>query len=214
MTRFYLVRHGQTYWNQENRMQGQYETELTPLGESQAIALGKKLKDVEFGAVYSSPLKRTMRTTELILGKRKLPIIQNDALKEIHMGDWQGILIDDLKKDFPEEIDIFWNHPEQYARSTGETYGEVRKRAGKFMEETAAAHPNQNILVITHGALLKTLYTYFKYQPLAEIAHATHPQSTALAIVEKRDGVWNVMSWNDIDHLEGLTCPQTNPNTI
>ena len=84
-------------------MQGQYETELTPLGESQAIALGKKLKDVEFGAVYSSPLKRTMRTTELILGKRELPIIQDDALKEIHMGDWQGILIDDLKKDFPEE---------------------------------------------------------------------------------------------------------------
>lgn len=214
MTRFYLIRHGQTFWNQENRMQGQHETDLTPLGEMQAVALGKRLKDVTFDKVYSSPLRRCVKTTQLILGGRKIPVTYDDALKEILMGDWQGILIDELKEKFPEETDLFWNHPEKYQRPTCETYEEVRKRAGKFMEETAAENPGKNILVVTHGALLKTLYTYFKYQPIAEIAHAKHPLSTAIAIVEKRDGIWNVMSWNDTEHLEGLDPQASSVNTI
>lgn len=214
MTRFYLIRHGQTFWNQENRMQGQHETELTPLGERQAIALGKRLKDIPFDKVYSSPLHRAVKTAELILGNREIPIQLDDSLKEILMGDWQGILIDDLKRDFPEEIDLFWNHPEKYKRETCETYDEVRRRAGQFMEKTAAGNPGKNILVVTHGALLKTLYTFFKYQPIAEIAHAKHPLSTAMAIVEKRDGIWNVMSWNDTEHLEGLDEQGNSANTI
>ncbi len=204
MTRFYLVRHGQTDWNQEKRMQGQHETDLTPLGKKQAIALGERLEDIEFDLVYSSPQRRAMETTRLILGKRQIPIIPDDALKEILMGDWQGILIEDLMEEYPEEIDLFWHHPEQYRREGCETYDDVRKRAGQFMERTAAENPGKNILVVTHGALLKTLYTYFKYQPIAEIAHAVHPLSTAIAIVEKRDGIWNVMSWNDTEHLAQL----------
>ena len=68
-------------------MQGQNETDLTPLGERQAIALGKRLKDVDFDLVFSSPQRRAMKTTQLILGKRNLPIIPDNALKEILMGD-------------------------------------------------------------------------------------------------------------------------------
>ncbi|MBO7428690.1 MAG: histidine phosphatase family protein [Paludibacteraceae bacterium] len=214
MTRFYLVRHGQTDWNQEKRMQGQHETDLTPLGERQAIALGERLEDVDFGLVFSSPQRRAMKTTQLILGKRSLPIIPDNALKEILMGDWQGILIEDLMEKYPEEIDLFWHHPEQYKREGCETYDEVRRRAGQFMERTAAENPGKTILVVTHGALLKTLYTYFKYQPIAEIAHAVHPQSTAIAVVEKRDGIWNVMSWNDTEHLANIDEEADSTNTI
>lgn len=204
MTRFYLVRHGQTYWNKENRMQGQHETDLTPLGEEQAVALGKHLKEVVFDKVYSSPQRRALKTTELIIGDRNLTIEKDDALKEILMGDWQGLLIDDIKKQFPEEIDLFWNHPEKYQRETCETYGQVRERAAAFMERIASENPGKNILVVTHGALLKTLYTYLKYQQISEIARAVHPLSTAAAIVEKKDGMWNVVTWNDTTHLSEL----------
>lgn len=215
MTRFYLIRHGQTYWNQENRMQGQFETDLTPLGERQAIALGEHLKGIAFDKVYSSPQRRAVKTTQLIIGERPLPIQTDDALKEILMGDWQGILIEDLKRDFPAEIDLFWNHPEQYKRETCETYEEVRIRAAEFMERVAAENPGKNILVVTHGALLKTLYTYLKYQQISEIAHAVHPLSTAMAIVEKKDGMWNVLAWNDTTHLAALeTTAQSGANTI
>ena len=195
-------------------MQGQHETDLTPLGERQAIALGERLEDVDFGLVFSSPQRRAMKTTQLILGKRSLPIIPDNALKEILMGDWQGILIEDLMEKYPEEIDLFWHHPEQYKREGCETYDEVRRRAGQFMERTAAENPGKTILVVTHGALLKTLYTYFKYQPIAEIAHAVHPQSTAIAVVEKRDGIWNVMSWNDTEHLANIDEEADSTNTI
>ena len=90
----------------------------------------------------------------------------------------------------------------------------MRKRAGQFMEKTAAENPGKTILVVTHGALLKTLYTYFKYQPISEIAHAVHPQSTAIAVVEKRDGIWNVMSWNDTEHLANIDEEADSTNTI
>ena len=195
-------------------MQGQHETDLTPLGERQAIALGERLEDVDFDLVFSSPQRRAMKTTQLILGKRSLPIIPDNALKEILMGDWQGILIEDLMEKYPEEIDLFWHHPEQYKREGCETYDEVRRRAGQFMERTAAENPGKTILVVTHGALLKTLYTYFKYQPIAEIAHAVHPQSTAIAVVENRDGIWNVRSGNDTEHLEGIDEEADSTNTI
>lgn len=215
MTRFYLIRHGQTYWNQENRMQGQHETDLTPLGEKQAIALGEHLKGILFDHVYASPLRRAMKTAELILGERNLPIEKDDALKEILMGDWQGILIDDLKEQFPEEIDLFWHHPEKYKRESCETYEEVRTRAAAFMERIAREHVGENILVVTHGALLKTLYTYLKYQQISEIAHAVHPLSTAMAIVEKKDGLWHVLEWNDTTHLASLEESAVNSaNTI
>lgn len=196
-------------------MQGQHETDLTPLGEEQAIALGKHLRNVEFDQVYSSPQRRALKTTELILQGRDLPIQKDDALKEILMGDWQGLLIDDIKKQYPEEINLFWNHPEKYQRETCETYEQVRTRAAAFMERVANNNPGKNILVVTHGALLKTLFTYLKYQQISEIARAIHPLSTAVAIVEKKDGLWQVITWNDTTHLlEMEDQAKTSANTI
>lgn len=202
MTRIYLVRHGQTFFNLERRIQGQMESDLTPEGESQAVALRKKLLDIPFSALYVSPLRRTRRTAELLTEGFGLTPVYADELKEILMGDWQGWLVSDLEKDFAEELDIFWHHPELFNRPTCETYQQVRDRAAALMESIAKKHIGQNVLVVTHGALLKTIYTYFKYQPIHDIANAPHPHSTGLCIVEKKDGVWNVLDWDNVEHLE------------
>lgn len=201
MTRIYLVRHGQTTFNAERRIQGQMESDLTPEGEQQAIALRKKLKDISFSALYVSPLRRTRRTAELLTEGFGLEPIYLDELKEILMGDWQGRLVSDLETEFAEELDTFWHHPENFARPTCETYQQVRNRAASAMETMVQRHPGQNVLVVTHGALLKTLYTFFKYQPIHDIANAPHPHSTGLCIVEKKDGVWAVLDWDNVDHL-------------
>ncbi len=201
MTRFYLVRHGQTFFNVEHRIQGQMESDLTPEGEQQAIALNKKLKDVSFSALYVSPLRRTRRTAELLADGFGLEPIFADELKEILMGDWQGWLVSDLEEKYKEELDVFYHHPESFSRPTCETYQQVRDRASSFIEEAAKKHQGENVLVVTHGALLKILYTYLKYQPIHDIANAPHPHSTGLCIVEKRDGVWCVLDWDNTDHL-------------
>lgn len=204
MTRFYLVRHGQTFWNVEKRIQGQLNSDLTPEGIKQAVALGKRLCDVDFSSVYTSPLLRTLQTTGLLLGNRSLPIVLEDNFREIFMADWQGRLVSELQAEVPDEIDAFWNHPEIFCHKGCETFEQVRRRAGQQLEILSKKHVGENVLVVTHGALLKTLHTFFRYQPIHEMVNAPHPKSTSLAIVEKKDGVWNILLWNDISHLENL----------
>lgn len=201
MTRLYLVRHGQTTFNAERRIQGQMESQLTEGGERQAIKLHDKLKNVHFSSLYVSPMIRTRKTAELLTEGWGLLPVYRDELKEILMGDWQGMLVSEIEEKFPTELEVFWHHPEDFSRPTCETYAQVRERAALLMEELVKTHPGENVLVVTHGALLKTLYTYFKYQQIHEIANAPHPHSTGLSVVEKKDGVWNILEWDNYDHL-------------
>ena len=201
MTKIYLVRHAQSTFNLERRIQGQMESELTDKGREQASILGKKLSDIKFSALYVSPMKRTKETAHLITKGWELETIYCNELKEILMGDWQGILVDELKERFPREMEIFWHHPELFNKEGCETYLQVRNRAAKLLEQIVEKHRKGNILVVTHGALLKTLYTYFNYQTIHDIANAPHPHSTGVCIVEKKNGVWNIHSWDDYSHL-------------
>lgn len=203
MTRIYFTRHGQTFWNVERRMQGQSNSDLTPLGVKQAIALGQRLKDTELDVIYSSSLSRSMRTAELIRGKRKLYIIPEDDFREIDLGEWQGKLMSEVEKQEPEMVDNFWNHPELYIRPNAETYLQLRERAGKKLEEIVAANKGKKILIVTHGVVLKTLHSFFQYQPISEIArYPKSPLSTSLNIVEKENGIWNILMWNDTSHYD------------
>ena len=203
MTRIYFTRHGQTFWNVERRMQGQSNSDLTPLGEKQAIALGQRLKDTELDVIYSSSLSRSMRTAQLIRGKRKLDIIPEDDFREIDLGEWQGKLMSEVEKQEPEMVDNFWNHPELYIRPNAETYLQLRERAGKKLEEIVAANKGKKILIVTHGVVLKTLHSFFQYQPISEIArYPKSPLSTSLNIVEKENGIWNILMWNDTSHYD------------
>ena len=203
MTRIYFTRHGQTFWNVERRMQGQSNSDLTPLGVKQAIALGKRLKDTELDVIYSSSLSRSMRTAELIRGKRKLDIIPEDDFREIDLGEWQGKLMSEVEKQEPEMVDNFWNHPELFIRPNAETYLQLRERAGKKLEEIVAANKGKKILIDTHGVVLKTLHSFFQYQPISEIArYPKSPLSTSLNIVEKENGIWNILMWNDTSHYD------------
>lgn len=204
MTKLFLVRHGQTYFNVEHKIQGQMESDLTPDGIAQATALGKALNKsgITFSALYVSPMRRTRQTSDLCTQGLGLTPIYIDSLKEILMGDWQGLSVNDIKRDYAADWNLFWYHPEKFYRPTCETYLEVRNRAAKAVERIIAEHPRQNVLVITHGALLKTLYTYFRYQSIHEIANAPHPHSTGVCVVEKKNGIWNILDWDNTSHLE------------
>ena len=90
MTRLYITRHGQTEWNVEGRFQGRADSKLTPLGESQALWLGERLKDERIDVIISSSSGRTITTSEKIRGERGIRIIPNDNLREIYLGRWKA----------------------------------------------------------------------------------------------------------------------------
>ena len=202
MLKLYLVRHGQTFWNVEKRIQGQAESDLTPEGVRQSELLGKRLSQVEFDCIYVSPLRRTLQTLKAMSVNDDVPVVEDHRLMEICMGDWQGELVEDLKRDYPEEIECFWTKPHAFNRATCETYKQVYDRGVEFVRSVVEKYKSGNILVVTHGAFLKILFTYFRYLQLHDIPQVVHPFSTALSVVELKDGAWNMHFWNDFTHLE------------
>ena len=197
MVRVYLVRHGETDWNVQKRVQGWGNSPLTELGVQQAKALGDYLSDTEFGAIYSSSSPRALQTAELIIGKRALNIIPEDELREINLGSWEGMFYSEIENLYPEQFDNFWNHPEKYVPLDGETYEALKRRVSCKIEEIAKKHQGKTILVVAHGVVIRTLYTYFRNQSIRDIIHSPHPKSACLCMVEKKDGVWSIMKWNE-----------------
>lgn len=202
MLKLYLVRHGQTFWNVEKRIQGQAESDLTAEGIRQSELLGKRLAEVKFDCIYVSPLRRTLQTLKAMSLDSAVPVVEDHRLMEICMGDWQGELVVDLKRDYPEEIECFWTNPHAFSRATCETYKQVYDRGVDFVSSVVERYKSGNVLVVTHGAFLKILFTYFRYLQIYDVPQVVHPFSTALSVVELKDGAWNMHFWNDITHLE------------
>lgn len=202
MVRLLLCRHGQTEWNVAHRFQGQNNSNLTPLGEQQAIKLGERLAGIHIDAVYSSSLQRTLDTAELIVGKRELEIIPVDELKEISLGKLEGLNFEEGYRLYPDAMEHFWDITSN--SDEREAVGDVMRRASKAIEEIADRHPNQTVLIVTHGVVLRSLYVYFKRWDMKDASNQPKPQSCCLCDLRKEAGVWNMMMWNDTEHLNDL----------
>ncbi len=100
--RLYLVRHGQTEWNIEGRMQGQKDSSLTAVGISQAEAMGLRLKSVNFAAAFSSDLLRAYRTAQIIAKERRLAVIARRELRERSFGKLDGKLVSQVRKELEQ----------------------------------------------------------------------------------------------------------------
>lgn len=110
-TTLYLTRHGETKWNVEKRMQGWQDSPLTEKGRQDAKRLGKRLEAVELAAIYTSTSGRALETAELVRGGRLIPIYQDERLREIQLGDWEGKTHDEIRQMDPTGFDHFGTRP-------------------------------------------------------------------------------------------------------
>ena len=92
-----------------------------------------------------------------------------------------------------------------------EAIGDEIRRASKAIEEIAQNHPNQTVLIVTHGVVLRSLYVYFKRWDMKDASNQPKPQSTCLCDLRKEAGVWNIEMWNDTEHLNDLVSANTHP---
>jgi probable phosphoglycerate mutase len=202
MSQIFLTRHGQTCWNVERRMQGQQDSPLTDLGIRQGKALGKYLENEKIDIIYSSSSLRAVNTAEYIRGKRDIEIIKEDDLREIRLGSWEGLLFTEAEQEYPEQFNNFRNHPELYIPYGGETFFDLKERLRNKIDEIITAHPEKNILLVTHGVVLKTLFAYFKNLPEKEIASSPQPLSACFCEVKKEINGWDVIKWNETEHYQ------------
>ena len=146
MTTLLLARHGETDWNRELRIQGSSDIGLNELGRRQAQFLAQELTDVELDAIYSSDLSRARATAAAVAATHGLEVNLDPRLRERSFGSWEGLTREDIST-FPAG-----------SRHDGESDDEVRVRVLAAVEEIAANHRGQQVLVVSHGGALNSLW--------------------------------------------------------
>ena len=202
MVTLYLTRHGETEWNVEKRMQGWQDSPLTEKGRQDAMRLGKRLEAVDLTAIYTSTSGRALETAQLIRGGRLIPIYTEKQLREIHLGDWEGKTHEEIKEMDPIAFDHFWNHPHLYAPRRGERFIDVQNRAFAAIEKIVERHQEGNILIVTHGVVLKTLLARFKNASLRELWDGPYMHGASITIVRADRGTFEVVAEGDVAHLK------------
>ena len=190
----YFVRHGQTIWNVEKRFQGLSDSPLTELGITQAKLLGKKLKDIKFDKFYSTSLKRANDTANYIKGDRDQEVEIFDDFIEISMGDMEGMGHEKFKELYPVQLkNFFFNQIEYDPR--------VIKGLNKFVELNKNY---ERVLVVSHGATLKTLLHYISGKDISTLSDEEIPKNTSYTIVEYKDGKFEITDFSNTSHLDEI----------
>ena len=155
MTRFYLLRHGETAWNREgNRYCGRTDVPLSDAGREQARRAARALRDVPFAAVFGSPLQRSRETAAIVAATSGLPCRCDPRLAEIDFGGWEGKTRGEIERDDPDGWADWLRDPAGVAAGrTGETGRQVAARVDGFVRDTAAAFPDHAVLVVGHNTL-------------------------------------------------------------
>ena len=184
---FYIVRHGQTLLNSLDRAQGWADSPLTDAGKQTAVELGHKLKSIDFDAVYTSDMLRTIQTAELIMeaGEKKgMPIEKDARLREWCLGnmeaennavfikkvaDWLGgASFAELNKRLPDVADAIYEHDTTGMVEPFQTIEERLKAAFMDMAQRHGVRENSNILVVTHAFAIKTIFHLFAPEQLSK----------------------------------------------
>ena len=202
MTRLYITRHVETIWYTQKRMQGRKDSPLTEKGKQQAVLLSKALADVELEAIYSSSSGRTMQTARIIAGSRNIPIIPLDSLREINLGEWEGMNTAEAEKQYPEQYRNFWKFPHLYEPVGGESFGDLISRIGETLELLANRHNGKSIMVVTHAVILKTIALIVEKKELKDLWSGAFMYPTSLSIIERGGDGWKAVKWGDISHYE------------
>ncbi len=196
--KIYLFRHGETDWNTENRIQGHSDIPLNANGIRQAETVAKKIADLRFDAVFSSPLKRAAKTAQIMteaLSNPAPPIIYDERLYEIGFGVEEG---DDLEHIVEDETDPLHNYimaPEKYIPPEGaESIDDVWKRFQDFFEERVlpleeeSGEREKNVLIIAHGALARTVTCNLSGRLYKHFWGKKRMTNLALNLLELKDG--------------------------
>jgi len=143
MARLLLVRHGETDWNAEGRLQGQTDRRLSVFGRRQARQLAEELDGEEFDAIYASDLARARETAEIVGERLGLPVVLDPALREKDWGTWEGLT--PVERDRVEFV--------------GESTESHQRRTLRALERIAERHPGGLVLVVTHGGSMRRVQT-------------------------------------------------------
>lgn len=206
MTRLIIVRHAESAFNFQNRIQGHKDSQLTPKGLQQARRLAKRIRHFKIDKVYSSDLGRAYSTTRVIT--RYLPksaIVRDPKLREILLGDWEGMTAEEVDKLYDRGFEKWLKKPSACVIPNAEKINHFRKRVTERVRQIARQNRGKTVLLVTHGGVITSLLADWLKADFDRVLQGLHIENTSLTFVEFR-GERNQpfpMLWvvNDTDHL-------------
>lgn len=209
MITVYFVRHVQAAGNLEQRFQGQIDTDVSEGGRTQMQNLRGLFAAFELDAVYTSPLRRARATAEAVRGVKEIPLYEEEGLKEINAGVWEGMPLDEIEKRFPRELDLWrdalWDFRVEGSESGREVYQRTGAAFRKILEQ-AREKGYEQIAVVSHGCALKNLLCYVMGYPPEEIGRVGWLSNASVTKMVFRDGIpGEVLYTNKHDHIDPAT---------
>ena len=205
-----LVRHGQSTWNREHRIQGQLDPPLSAEGRRQAALLAQRLSSRRFVGLYASDLKRAFETAEVLGATLGLAPEPRVRLREVFLGDWEGLRTDEIAERFPKAWASWVEEPDWDVVPGGEGADAFDARVAAELDEIVARHEHGEILVVTHGSVIQVAL----HRIVGRASRGLFPfkiQNASISLIEKRDGRAVIGGVNDIAHLEESVITEVGP---
>lgn len=161
MQTLYLIRHGESEWNRQGRIQGRLDSDLSELGREQARLVGPELARESITFAASSTATRAADTCRLAMEAfaESIPVERSPLLREINLGAWEGVRATELKQREPEQVELWFHRPSRVRIEGGETMRAFRQRIMGEMERLRAEHRDEAMAVFTHGGVICTYLT-------------------------------------------------------
>jgi broad specificity phosphatase PhoE len=202
MARYVLIRHGESVWNGERRIQGNQDPPLSPRGRQQAarLAAGVSRRLRTAVAIYTSPLRRAAETADALGAATGLPVLPEPGLQEMRLGRWEGMTVPEIQAAFPGSYERWLADPLTHPAPDGERLEDFAHRVVEAWTRLCAARPGDDLVLVSHGGPIKAIVCHVL---------GVHPRwlfrikqdNTAISVVEADAVTSRVILLNDTCHL-------------
>lgn len=203
ITHLLLIRHGQTEWNRDRRIQGNGDSPLTDRGQAQAEAAANALTRFDVTALYASDAGRALQTAAPIANATDLPVQTDVRLRERHYGIFEGKTHADLELEYPDIHYEYLKRRPDFVVPGGESLAQLQARTVAACTDIALSQPGQDVVVVAHGGTIRAFARYALAVPL-DIVWRAPIENGGLTIVrydESDEEPWAMVTLNEVAHL-------------
>ncbi|MGI6114000.1 MAG: histidine phosphatase family protein [Mahellales bacterium] len=199
MKKIYIARHGETTWNTTGRTQGSNDTPLSLKGIKQSICMGKRLKEYRIQRIFTSNLKRSIKTSQVINRFLDVPISITRYLGEMNFGKWEGLTLEQIAEGYPYQYRLWQTRADRAVIPNGETISDVNRRLNSLLDDISQID-EEEVLLVTHALISKLLIINLLDLNISCLTKLKH-NNGGISLVEYRPLNSRLIFYNDTCHL-------------
>ena len=206
MVRFIIVRHGYSETNKTQTFAGQLDVDLDSIGYEQAEDVKECIiNNYKIDAIYSSDLRRAINTAKPTAEALGMEIKTDVDLREMYVGEWQGMAVTDVAKKYPETFSVYKTNVGEARPDGGENYTELSNRADAAFRRIAKGNEGKTVMVVTHGGLIRALRCRWNGLCMTTAQSIPHVPNASLTVVDYDNGKFRFKEVAMADHLRSLS---------